>query len=393
MACDPTRARGRTARGLCESALRCIKRESRRVLPIWCRYGAVRWLPTLDQSRRAGVGTGRAGRDKFGGSGAYDPNCSRSRNVAHGFDDTLCKLRAVSLPRTQTLALPALLGPADPAPFVVLGEHGRAPALVVCDHASRAFPRSLDRLGLPELATWQHIAWDIGAGELARGLAHALDAPAVLAGYSRLVVDCNRSPDDADWCRVESDGRAIPGNRGLDGDARRGRLGAIFEPYHGGIEAMLRGFHARAVVPMLIAVHSFAPRLGNAGAERPWHVGVLWDSDETNARRLLAGLRAQPGLVVGDNEPYSGKHPANYTIDRHARATGLPHVCIEVRQDLLESPAGVERWVRLLTRVLGGMLAESATVDRSADAGPSSVSSSTSSLPVDARATAVPIDA
>ena len=293
-------------------------------------------------------------------------------------------------PRTLTQAPPALLGLDDPAPFVVLGEHGRAPALVVCDHASRAFPRALDRLGLPELATWQHIAWDIGAGELARGLAHALDAPAVLAGYSRLVVDCNRSPADADWCRVESDGHAIPGNRGLDADARRGRLGAIFEPYHGGIEAMLRGFRAREVVPMLIAVHSFAPRLGNAGAERPWHVGVLWDSDEANARRLLAGLRALPGLVVGDNEPYSGKHPANYTIDRHARATGLPHVCIEVRQDLLESPAGIERWVRLLARVLGGMLTEPVACNTAADSGSPSTSPSS---PGAARATAVPIDA
>lgn len=286
---------------------------------------------------------------------------SQSRSERRGSGDTLCKLRAVTSPRAPVLPAAALLGPDDPAPFVVLGEQGAAPALVVCDHASRAFPKSLDRLGLPELPTWQHIAWDIGAGELARGLAHALDAPAVLAGYSRLVVDCNRNPDDAEWCRVESDGWAIPGNRSLDADARRGRLGAIFEPYHGGIEAMLRGFRSRGVVPMLIAVHSFAPRLGGAPAERPWHVGVLWDRDVANARRLLAGLRAQPGIVVGDNEPYSGKHPANYTIDRHAKAIGLPHVCIEVRQDLLESPAGVERWVRLLARVLGGVLADPAS--------------------------------
>jgi predicted N-formylglutamate amidohydrolase len=249
----------------------------------------------------------------------------------------------------------------DPAPFVVLEEHGATPALIVCDHASRAIPRALGRLGLPELQTWQHIAWDIGAGELSRGLAHALGAPAVLAGYSRLVVDCNRSPDDADWCRVESDGWAIPGNRGLDTDQRRVRLGCFFDPYHGAIEAMLRGFRSRGTVPMLIAVHSFAPRLGGAAANRPWHCGVLWDRDEANARRLLDCLRAEPGLVVGDNEPYSGKHPANYTIDHHAKANGLPHVCIEVRQDLLESPAGIERWVRLLARVVGDMLAGSMT--------------------------------
>lgn len=112
---------------------------------------------------------------------------------------------------------------------------------------------------------------------------------------------------------------------------------------------------------MLIAVHSFAPRLGAMEENRPWHAGVLWDRDEANARRLLDGLRAEPGLVVGDNQPYSGRHPANFTIDSHAKAQGLPHVCIEVRQDLLESPAGVERWVRLLARVLRGILADPAS--------------------------------
>ncbi|MCX7055313.1 MAG: N-formylglutamate amidohydrolase [Proteobacteria bacterium] len=247
-------------------------------------------------------------------------------------------------------------GRGDPAPFVVLEEHGPAPALVVCDHASRAFPQALDRLGLPELPSWQHIAWDIGAGEIARGLAHALGAPAVLAGYSRLVVDCNRSPHDEEAFRKESDGWTIPGNQDLTDHDRRVRLAAFFDPYHDCIEAMVGGFRGRGVVPMLIAVHSFSPTL--AGNTRPWHAGVLWDRDEANARRLLHRLRAQKGLVIGDNEPYSGKHPANYTIDHHAKAHGLPHVCIEVRQDLLSSPAGIERWVRLLARIIGDILAE-----------------------------------
>ena len=263
----------------------------------------------------------------------------------------------MTLPTDHALARIPLIGRDDPAPFVVLEEHGAAPALIVCDHASRAIPRALDRLGLPELGSWQHIAWDIGAGELARGLSHALDAPAVLAGYSRLVVDCNRSPDDLEAFRTESDGWDVPGNRHLNELDRRVRLGSFFDPYHECIAAMLHGFRARAILPLLIAVHSFAPRLGRLpDADRPWHVGVLWDQDEINARRLLALLRAEKGLVVGDNEPYSGKHPANYTIDHHARPTHLPHVCIEVRQDLIDSPGGVERWVRLLMRALKPLL-------------------------------------
>jgi len=251
-----------------------------------------------------------------------------------------------------------LLGPDDPAPFTVLHEHGSAPALIVCDHASRAFPKRLGRLGLPELATWQHMAWDIGAGELARGLSAALDAPAVLAGYSRLVVDCNRHPGDPDAMRLESDGCIVPGNRNLSDADRKVRLASLFDPYHECIAAMLAGFRARDIVPLVIAVHTFTPSM--AGQDRPWHIGVLWDKDEANARRLLLGLCSIDGIVVGDNQPYSGKHPSDYTIDHHAEQAGLPHLCIEVRQDQFESPAGTERWVRLLSRLIGDMLGDPA---------------------------------
>ena len=252
----------------------------------------------------------------------------------------------------------SLLGPNDPAPFVVLRERGAAPALIVCDHASRAFPSRLHRLGLAELPTWQHMAWDIGAGELSRGLAEALDAPAVLAGYSRLVVDCNRQPGDPEAFREMSDGCVIPGNRSLGERDRQVRLANLFDPYHECIAAMLAGFRARGTIPLVIAVHTFTPSM--AGQDRPWHIGVLWDKDEANAGRLLQGLRAEPGIVVGDNQPYSGKHPSDYTIDHHAEQAGLPHVCIEVRQDQFESPASTERWVRLLSRLIGGMLGDPA---------------------------------
>lgn len=249
---------------------------------------------------------------------------------------------------------PSLLGRDDPAPFVVLREGGRAPALIVCDHASRAIPKSLDRLGLPELATWQHMAWDIGAGELARGLSDALDAPAVLAGYSRLVVDCNRQPDDPEAIRMESDGFAIPGNRSLTEAGRRARFGCLFDPYHECIAAMLAGFRTRRTVPLIVSVHTFTPSMG--GRDRPWHIGILWDKDEPNARRMLQGLSGIEGILVGDNEPYSGKHPSDYTIDHHAERAGLPHICIEVRQDQFESSAGTERWVRILSRLIGDLL-------------------------------------
>ena len=254
-------------------------------------------------------------------------------------------------PTDHLLAAYPLIGRDDPPPFVVLHEHGESPALVVCDHASRAFPKAMQRLGLPLLQTWEHIAWDISAGELARGVSNALDAPAVLAGYSRLIVDCNRRPDDPEAFRKVSDGWTIPGNQDLGEFERRVRLGCFFDPYHEAIAAMLGGFRSRGVVPLFVSVHTFTPQMAG-DAERPWHVGVLWDKDEESARRMIAGLRSIEGLVVGDNQPYSGKHPSDYTIDHHAETAGLPHLCLEVRQDQLESPAGVERWVRILSRLI-----------------------------------------
>lgn len=249
-----------------------------------------------------------------------------------------------------------LLGPGDPAPFEVHRPQGTARVLLACDHASRTMPAALDRLGLPDEATWRHIAWDIGAAALTRSLADRLDAPAVLAGYSRLVVDCNRRIEDPTCFAAVSDGQRIPGNEGLDDAQRRARIAACYEPYHREIAARLQASRTATRVPALVAIHSFTPVYGVQA--RPWNVGILWDRDARIPVPLLARLRREPGLVVGDNEPYSGRHPADYTIDRHAESAGLPHVCIEVRQDELLAPAGVARWAEILGRALADILAD-----------------------------------
>ena len=251
---------------------------------------------------------------------------------------------------------PGLLKDRDPPPFEVVHAAGRARTLLVCDHASRAFPRTLGTLGLPAEATWRHIAWDIGAAELTRSLSARLDAPAVLAGYSRLVIDCNRQLEDPSCFASVSDGQPVPGNERLTEPERRARAAACYEPYHKAVALRLQEHRHTGVVPALIAVHSFTPVLGTRA--RPWRVGILWDRDGRIALPLLERLRAEPGLVVGDNEPYSGRHPSDYTVDRHAESAGLPHVCLEVRQDELVTPAGVARWAELLGRALADILAD-----------------------------------
>jgi predicted N-formylglutamate amidohydrolase len=247
------------------------------------------------------------------------------------------------------------LAPDDPPPYELCRGEGRAPVLITCDHASRRVPHRLRGLGLSQEELSRHIGWDIGAAEVSRGLAQRLDAPAILAAYSRLVVDCNRDPDDATSMPEVSDGVAVPGNRGLPEAARRARHDEIFVPYHAAIADWLDTRLARDVVPAVLSIHSFTPAM--AGKARPWHVGILWDADPRIPVPLLAALRADPALVVGDNEPYSAREPPGYTVERHAVARGLPHVAIELRQDLIADAAGADAWAGRLAAALAPILA------------------------------------
>ncbi len=247
-----------------------------------------------------------------------------------------------------------LIAAGDPPPFTLLNVAGKGGVLLVCDHASRAFPAALGHLGLRAADTELHIAWDIGAASLTRVLGRLFDTPAVLAGYSRLLIDCNRSPADPTSIVGHSDGIAVPGNQKLNDDERDARLRSFFEPYHRAIELRLDEFRRHEVVPAFISMHSFTPVMGSE--PRPWNIGVLWDRDPRIAVPLLERLRAIEGLTVGDNLPYSGRHPADYTVARHAERARLPHVCIEVRQDQIDTAAGVRRWAELLHGALQPIL-------------------------------------
>jgi predicted N-formylglutamate amidohydrolase len=247
----------------------------------------------------------------------------------------------------------SLIGPGEPGPFRVLNSHGRAPLLVVCDHASRRVPAALNNLGLDELALGRHIASDIGAGDVAARLAQVLHAAAVLANYSRLVIDCNRSLDDPTSILAISDGELIPGNQGLSDEDKAERARQFFHPYHDAIRRRLESFERRGITPAFVAIHSFTPVFKDF--QRPWQIGILWDKDPRIPVPLLEKLRGR-GIVVGDNEPYSGKAPADHTVDYHAEGGGLPHVSIEIRQDLIDHPEGVAHWARVLGEVLEEIL-------------------------------------
>ena len=243
----------------------------------------------------------------------------------------------------------ALLLPGDPPPFRVHGAQGRSPYLFIADHAGQAVPAALDQLGLPQAELDRHIGWDIGIAGVTTRLAGMLDAFAILQSYSRLVIDCNRPIGAPGSIVTVSDGTPVPGNAGLSAADRALRIGEIFAPYHARIAAEL-DHRTRSTIPtILVAMHSFTPRMN--GVDRPWHAGVLYQRDTRLAHALLDALLAEGDLVVGDNEPYAVSDATDYAIPVHAEQRGLLHVELEIRQDLIADAAGQQAWAERLARL------------------------------------------
>jgi len=243
-----------------------------------------------------------------------------------------------------------LLQDDDPAPVRVLREAARSDLFLTADHAGRTIPRNLRQLGLPDSELDRHIAWDIGIAGVTERLSAALDATAVLQTYSRLVIDCNRDPSVPSSIPEISETTDIPGNRGLSAAARAVRRSEIFEPYHARIGALLDARQAAAQRTVYVAMHSFTPVF--KGESRAMQVGVLYNRDVRLAAIMLELLRAEGDLVVGDNAPYAVSDVTDYGVPVHAERRGLPHVEIEIRQDLIADEAGQAQWAARFARLL-----------------------------------------
>jgi predicted N-formylglutamate amidohydrolase len=259
-----------------------------------------------------------------------------------------------------------LLGAGDPEPVRVLRPTGASEFFLTADHAGRAIPRRLGNLGLRQRELARHIAWDIGIAGVTETLAQALDATAVLQEYSRLVIDCNRAPGWASSIPALSELTAIPGNENIPPAEREARRREIFQPYHERIAELLDRRNSPGRRPgrrtVLIAMHSFTPEF--KGEPRTIEIGILYNRDARLANILLDLLRAEGGpnggqggapgggLVVGDNAPYAITDASDYTVPLHGEGRGLPHVEIEIRQDLIGDEVGQTAWAALLARLL-----------------------------------------
>jgi predicted N-formylglutamate amidohydrolase len=242
-----------------------------------------------------------------------------------------------------------LLGDEDVPPVLEDNTAGRSPFLLTCDHYGRIIPRRLGDLGLPYSELTRHIAWDIGIAGVANALSKQLDAHLVAQRYSRLVIDCNRPPAAAGSIPRISEVTVIPGNEGIAREAVEARQRQVFEPYHRRIDEVIERRLRDSVPTVLVALHSFTPAY--KGIARPWHIGTLYHRDIRLPPLLLKGLRAEPGLVVGDNEPYAVSDDTDYTIPVHGEKRGLMNTGIEIRQDLIADPSGQQQWADRLARI------------------------------------------
>jgi len=222
--------------------------------------------------------------------------------------------------------------------------------LIVADHAGKYLPPRLGQLGLSDVECCSHIAWDIGIDAVCALMGTALDAVVIRQNYSRLVIDCNRMPGAEESIIGLSERTRVPGNAGLSESQKRIRRSEIFQPYHARITAELDRRRDLGRPTALISMHSFTPVF--KGVARAWHVGVLYNRDRRLADALMEFLQREDGLVVGDNEPYTVADATDYTIPVHGEQRKLPHVAIEIRQDLIADESGQRRWAALLVRLL-----------------------------------------
>jgi predicted N-formylglutamate amidohydrolase len=243
-----------------------------------------------------------------------------------------------------------LLAEDEPPAFLEAGLGGRSNFVIVVDHAGRRVPRRLNDLGLPESELKRHIAWDIGALSVARQVAQTLDAALVAQNYSRLVIDCNRDPAVAASIPAFSESVEIPGNKDLGEAQVAARRREIFDPYHGRIGALLDERAAAGRMTILVAQHSMTDVY--LGVRREMHAAILYNRDRRFAGLVLDCLRRDPGLIVADNEPYFVSDATDYSIPRHGEARGLPHVEIEIRQDLVSDAAGQALWAQRIAGAL-----------------------------------------
>lgn len=235
-------------------------------------------------------------------------------------------------------------------PVSIVNRNGESPFVLVCDHASNFIPEQFGDLGLNEADRQAHIAWDPGALGVSLALTALLDAPLVHSNVSRLIIDCNRSPDAHDLVPPRSELTDVPGNQNLTDAERAERIALSHTPFHTAITDVLDERAKAGKTSVVVSLHSYTPTY--KGVERPWEIGLIYGDDASLAKPALEALRRDTSYTVGDNEPYSPADGVYYTLNRHGTERGLKSLMIEVRNDEIATADQETDWAELLAPVL-----------------------------------------
>lgn len=219
----------------------------------------------------------------------------------------------------------------------------KAAVFLTCEHASERLPEGYAWHPKDERLHGTHWAFDLGAADIVYELAAALEAPAVLSRFSRLLIDPNRPKDSETLFREEAEGEPVELNRDLTEAEQKRRIERYYQPYHDAISGHL-GRHDAEV---LFSIHTFTPVY--EGETRPMEVGVLFDTQDDLAEAAARAIR-DAGFVTAMNEPYSGKAGLIYAAEHHAEAHGRKALELEVRQDLAVRPDARAKLVSALAR-------------------------------------------
>ncbi|MBD0414387.1 N-formylglutamate amidohydrolase [Oryzicola mucosus] len=234
----------------------------------------------------------------------------------------------------------------------IVNPEGASPYVLICDHASNFLPAALGSLGLSQDDLQRHIAWDPGAQPVSRYLSEALDAVLVESRVSRLAIDCNRPLDAPDLIAEVSETTVIPGNAGLSLAQRDERIAMSWTPFHDAVDRVVGKRLDQGRETMLVSIHSFNPVY--RGVDRPWHIGIIHDSDIRLAGPMIDHLKTLPGIVVGVNEPYSPADRVYFTLEKHGRSRGLACAMIEIRNDEIRCEEAQRGWAQKLAAILSG---------------------------------------
>jgi predicted N-formylglutamate amidohydrolase len=245
-----------------------------------------------------------------------------------------------------------LLDASDVHPVFECRRDGRSVFVIAVDHASRRLPKRLGDLGLPPTELERHIAWDIGALGVAQQVAEVLDAPLVAQNYSRLVIDCNRRPGVPTSIASVGEFIDIPGNMDLTAEEMTARRMEIFEPYHAHLRELLDERQRTHRPTILVGQHSMTPVF--KGVRREMHAAAIYNRDRRFAGSFIDVMRREPGLNVAENQPYTMSKDSAWTLLHHGEERGLPHVEIEIRQDLILTLEGQTEWAHRIARGLQG---------------------------------------